>query len=117
MGHYCVWNLNRGLLGHWATQIANSNRSGKSESANREKKVAHEKDPVYHPYTNTTQITHKYQPNMTQIHKYHLNKALIHNPNWPKMAQNGPKQPNMPLKLSELFRQMVQIRKRIPTLN
>ena len=69
--------------------------------------------PPIHKYT---QIIHKYQPNVSQIHKYHLNKALIHNPNWPKMAQNGPKQPNMPLKWSELFRQMVQIRQRIPTL-
>ena len=46
----------------------------------------------YHPYTNTTQITYKYQPNVTQIHKYHLNKVLIHDPNGPKKAkkiQNG----------------------------
>ena len=82
------------------------------------------------PNTNTTHITHKYQPNVTQIHKYHFKKVLIHNPNWPKviekcpngqkwqknaqkMAQNGPKQP----KRSEFFRQLVQMRQGIPTPN
>ena len=41
------------------------------------------------PNTNTTHITHKYQPNVTQIHKYHLNKGLIHNPNWVEMIKNA----------------------------